>query len=91
MGGWACVRACVCVVTSWSSLAHLICVSPAHDPPNEEHSRRLVTVQFILTFVGKCVYSSAIYDVLGGKRFHRGGRKKVSRHPGICVFRGSEF
>ena len=38
----------VCVVTSTSSLARLIYVPPENHPQNEEHSRRLVTVQLIL-------------------------------------------
>lgn len=47
----------MCVVTSVSNLARLICGPPAHDPPNEQ-SRRLVTVQLILqqVIVGQCVY-----------------------------------
>ena len=50
--------ASLCVVTSSSNLACLIYVPPANDPQNEEHSRRIVTVQLILQqiFVGQCVY-----------------------------------
>ena len=57
-----CVCVCVCVVTSTFRLARLTCVPPEQDPQqNEEHSRRLMTVQLILqqTFVGQCVYIRA--------------------------------
>ena len=45
----------VCVVTSTSSLVRLIYVPPENYPQNEEHSRRLVTVQLILQQIF-CLY-----------------------------------
>ena len=69
----------VCVVTSSSNLARIIYVPAANDPQNEEHSRRIVTLQLILQqiFVGQCVYIRVPFMMSWTAReFHRGRRKK---------------
>ena len=72
----------LCVVKSSSNLPRLTYVPAANDTQHEEHSRRIYSdCPLINTSTNicwtMCLYSSAIYDVLDGKRISQ--RKEKER------------